>query len=162
VICGIDPGLAGAVAILDQDAVILVEDLPIHTVRGGRKTRSELDLAGLRGLLTAQAIGHVFIEDVAARPGQGVVSMFRFGYAAGAIAGLVAGLQLPMSFSSPRAWQKAVGIGPAPDEARQRAVQLYPGIADRLTRKKDCNRADAILIARCGLTRLASELPKAA
>jgi crossover junction endodeoxyribonuclease RuvC len=154
-IAAIDPGLSGAIAILDRDTVVLVDDIPVHdVVRSGRKLRSELDLAGLRGMLAARAIGHVFIEDVGARPGQGVVSMFRFGYAAGAIAGVVTGLQLPMTFVNSRRWQKAAGIGPAPDEARQRASQLYPEIAGRLTRKKDGHRGDAILIARYGASSL--------
>jgi crossover junction endodeoxyribonuclease RuvC len=95
-------------------------------------------------------------------PKQGVTSTFRFGYAAGAIAGVVAGLQLPMTFITPRMWQKAAGVGPLPDEARQRASQLYPATAGRLVRKKDCNRADAILIARYGLARSTSEPQKAA
>jgi crossover junction endodeoxyribonuclease RuvC len=162
-ICGIDPGLSGAVAILAQDGVILVEDLPVHMIRSGRRQRSELDLSGLYAILQAHnTIRHIYIEDVAARPGQGVVSMFRFGYAAGAIAGLVTALQFPVTFVPPRMWQKAIGIGPLPDEARQRAGQLYPGIAGRLVRKKDCNRADAILIARYGLTRISSEVQQAA
>jgi crossover junction endodeoxyribonuclease RuvC len=84
-------------------------------------------------------------------PKQGVTSMFRFGYAAGAIAGLVAGLQLPCSFVLPRAWQRAAGVGPSPDQARQRAAQLYPEVAPRLSRKRDGGRADAILIARHGM-----------
>jgi crossover junction endodeoxyribonuclease RuvC len=161
-ICGIDPGLSGAIAILDQDQVVLVEDLSVHMIKSGRKIRSELDLAGLRMLLVEQTISHIFLEEVAARPGQGVVSMFRFGYAAGATAGLVTALQFPVTFVPPRMWQKAIGVGPLPDEARQRASQLYPEIAGQLVRKKDCNRADAILIARYGLTRSTSELQQAA
>jgi crossover junction endodeoxyribonuclease RuvC len=101
-------------------------------------------------MLLVHAIHHVFVEDVGPRPGQGTVSMFRFGYASGAIAGVVTALQLPLTFITPRAWQKAAGIGPAPDEARQRASQLYPEIAGRLTRKRDGHRADAVLIARYG------------
>jgi crossover junction endodeoxyribonuclease RuvC len=149
VIAAIDPGVSGAIAIIDTNGnVIAVEDLPIHLIRSGRKLRTELDLAGLRAMLTAQPIEHVFIEAVHAMPKQGVVSMFRFGYAAGAIAGLVTGLALPLTLVRPQAWQRSVGCGPAPDAARQRAARLCPGIADRLLRKKDGNRADAVLIGR--------------
>jgi hypothetical protein len=50
----------------------------------------------------------------------------------------------------PKAWQHHHGIGPTPDAARQRAVQLYPALAPRLARKADAHRADALLIASYG------------
>jgi crossover junction endodeoxyribonuclease RuvC len=142
-VAGIDPGLRGALAVLNESGVVLVEDLPTYRLPGGK-----LDLATL---LCAHAIDHVVIEQVAARPGQGTVSMFRFGFCAGAISGLVAGLQLPYTLVLPKTWQRAVGIGPSPDQARQRAAQLYPQSASQLSRKRDGGRADAILIARHGL-----------
>ena len=77
--------------------------------------------------------------------------MFRFGHCAGAIYGLIIGLQLPCSFVLPQQWQRSVGCGPSPDAARQRAAQLYPLAALQLTRKRDAGRADAILIAHAGL-----------
>jgi crossover junction endodeoxyribonuclease RuvC len=63
----------------------------------------------------------VFIEQVAARPGEGTVSLLRFGSCTSAIIGLVAGLQRPYSFLLPQRWQRLAGCGPAPDEARRRA-----------------------------------------
>jgi hypothetical protein len=63
---------------------------------------------------------------------------------------VIATLQLPHTFLLPQAWQRVVGVGPAPDQARQRAAQLYPGAAERLTRKRDGGRADALLIATAG------------
>jgi crossover junction endodeoxyribonuclease RuvC len=76
--------------------------------------------------------------------------MFSFGFAAGAVAGIVAGLQIPYSFIQPVFWQRIAGCGPSPDAARQRAAQLYPAIADELRRKKDGGRADAALIGYAG------------
>ena len=146
-IVGIDPGLAGGVAVLSNHNVVLLEDLPVHAVNSGRRTRSELDLHALCDLLIRIPADHVVIEQVGARPGQGVTSMFRFGYVAGAIAGIVAALRLPYTMVTPQAWQKAAHVGPSPDMARQRACQLYPDIASRLARKKDGGRADALLIA---------------
>jgi crossover junction endodeoxyribonuclease RuvC len=156
---GIDPGLSGALAILCGDEVLLVEDMPVHSIVTGRKTRVELDVPSLRQLLTAQPIDHVVIEKVASRPGQGVSSMFKFGHCAGAVYGLVVGLQLPCSFVLPQLWQRAAGCGPSPDAARQRAAQLYPAIAPQLARKRNAGRADAILIARHGLQLLARAAP---
>jgi hypothetical protein len=76
--------------------------------------------------------------------------MFRFGYSAGAIYGLIVGL-LPCSYLLPKKWQRAAGVGPLPDAARQRAAQLYRLAAPHLTRKLDAGRVDAIMIAYAGL-----------
>ena len=153
-VAGIDPGLTGALAIIDEYRVVFVDDLPVHQIHAGKRTRAELDLGGMRELLTSLTYDHVFIEQVAARPGQGVTSMFRFGLTAGQIVGLVAGLRVPYSLVLPQRWQRMAGCGPAPDEARRRAGQLYPDAVQYLTRKRDAARADAILIARSGLMTL--------
>jgi hypothetical protein len=60
----------------------------------------------------------------------------------------------PMTLVSPKTWQRHHGIGPAPDEARRRAGQLYPDAAAALSRRRDGNRADALLIAAYGLHQL--------
>jgi crossover junction endodeoxyribonuclease RuvC len=151
-VVGIDPGLTGGVAIVGEQGVVsLVDDLPIHRLASGKKIRSELDLASLRQILVSNPIDHCVLEKVASRPGQGVSSMFKFGHCAGSIYGLIVGLQLPVSYLLPIQWQRAVGVGPSPDAARQRAAQLYPLAAPQLTRKRDAGRADAILIAHAGL-----------
>jgi crossover junction endodeoxyribonuclease RuvC len=155
-VLGVDPGLGGAVALLDGQGVLLVEDMPVHQLRTGKKVKLELDLPTLREMLTAAPIDHVVMEKVASRPGQGVASMFKFGFGAGAIYGLVVGLALPCTFVLPQGWQRATGCGPSPDSARQRAAQLYPAIAGKLSRKRDGGRADAILIGRAGLLSLRS------
>jgi crossover junction endodeoxyribonuclease RuvC len=95
---------------------------------------------------------HAYVERIAARPGQGVTSMFRFGMAYGSILGVLAAMDVPLTLVLPTHWQRHHGCGPAPDAARQRATQLYPDVADRLGRKKDGNRADALLLAAYGLS----------
>src|SRR6516165_4808165 len=98
-VVGIDPGLTGGVAIVDeQGVVLLVEDLPIHRLASGKKIKAELDLASLRQILVSNPIDHCVLEKVASRPGQGVSSMFNFGYCAGSIYGLIVGLQPPVSY----------------------------------------------------------------
>jgi crossover junction endodeoxyribonuclease RuvC len=147
-ILGIDPGVTGGFALLASGSAF-VGDIPVHTTQHGNsaKIRNELDLHGLRTALASFRIAHVFIERVAARPGQGVTSMFRFGEACGAIYGLMVGLRLPVTFVTPQTWQKHHHVGASPDAARQRAVQLYPAIAPMLARKRDQHRADALLLA---------------
>jgi crossover junction endodeoxyribonuclease RuvC len=149
-ILAFDPGLSGALAIVDEHRVVFVDDLPVHQIRAGKKIRAELDIGGLREMLVAQAIDHVFIEKVSARPGQGLTSMFRFGLATGQLIGLMAGLRLPYTTITPQRWQRLAGCGPAPDEARRRAGQLYPEAVPQLTRRRDSGRADAILLAHVG------------
>lgn len=147
-ILAFDPGVAGAFAALEGDDPF-VDDVPVHTTQHGRsaKIRNELDLHELRDVIDWHNVKHVFIERVAARPGQGVTSMFRFGEACGAIYGLVVGVGRPVTFVRPQAWQKHHGVGSSPDAARQRCVQLYPMLAPMLARKRDQHRADALLLA---------------
>jgi len=150
-IAGIDPGLSGGIAIIgEQGTVLLVDDLPVHQVIRGKAKKAELDVASLRALLLSHPLNHIVIERVSARPRQGVASMFRFGYVSGAIYGLVIGLQLPVSFILPVQWQKVARCGPSPDEGRRRGAELYPAAAEKLSRKKDSGRADALLIAHVG------------
>jgi hypothetical protein len=149
----LDPGIAGAYALLG--ATVLVNDLPVHRAQHGRsaKVRAELDLRGFRALLAGHAVIHCFIERVAARPGHGRVSMFRFDEAAGAVYGLIVGLGLSVTFAAPQQWQKHHRIGASPDAAHQLAVQLYRALAPKLALETDCHRADALLIGAYGLHR---------
>jgi crossover junction endodeoxyribonuclease RuvC len=154
IVAGVDPGLQGAIAWLDSDGFITVADLPVHEVKNGKRVKRSLDLGMLRELLTQRPIDHLVIEAVHSMPKQGVTSMFSFGTSYGAVLGLAAGLQLPYSLVLPQAWQRAARCGPSPDAARQTAGRLYPAATQYLSRKKDAGRADAILIARCGLRQL--------
>jgi crossover junction endodeoxyribonuclease RuvC len=89
----------------------------------------------------------VAIEHVAARPGQGVSSMFRFGQAVGVIAGVAAALGTPIEWISPARWKKAAGLGSDKELSRLRAIDAWPQQARLFSRRKDHNRAEAALIA---------------
>jgi crossover junction endodeoxyribonuclease RuvC len=153
IVAGIDVGLSGAVAIVTEAEVLAVHDMPLRSIGRAKKgKRAELDLAGLRAILTGHCIEHVVIEKVAAMPKQGVTGMFRFGYCAGAVAGMVAALRLPYTLIIPRTWQRLAGCGAGGgDAARARATQLFPAVVGELRRKRDGGRADAILIGYAGL-----------
>jgi crossover junction endodeoxyribonuclease RuvC len=154
-VAGIDVGVTGALALINtHQGFLSVHDLPIHQLKVGKTLRHELDLASLRQLLLATPIDHVVIEKVASRPGQGVSSVFKFGFSAGSIYGLVIGLQLPVSYLTPQQWQKTVRVGPTPDAGRRRAGELYPAAAEYLNLKKHSGRGDAILITHAGLMML--------
>lgn len=158
VFLGIDPGLSGALAwvgIPDQpnaDLILLdATDMPTVSVVSGKSKKQALNLPALADLMQHPAIptpSGVWIEEVHAMPGQGVTSMFRFGHAAGAAAGVAAGLGLPTHYVRPTVWQRPFGIrGGEKDKSRLIASQLYPGRADLFKRKKDNGRSDAALIA---------------
>lgn len=156
-IVGCDPGLSGAIAILDQDAIVLLADLPVHrvSVAGRKGLRAELDLHGLHGLLVEHGpFTHAYVEKVGPMPKQGVTSMFRFGTAFGAIQGILSAMAIPFSLVTPQSWQRWHGCGPSGDTARQRATRLYPQATPLLLRKSDANKADALLIGAFGLHRL--------
>ncbi|TQV61938.1 MAG: crossover junction endodeoxyribonuclease RuvC [Halothiobacillaceae bacterium] len=152
-ILGIDPGLTGALAILDtQGRVSLLEDLPtVH--RGSGKVKRELDPAGLTHLLRPHApmIRLALVEAVASRPGQGVASVFSLGHTLGVIHGVLAAMGIPWQPVTPSTWKKSAGLGTDKEASRAMAARLYPSI--QLHRKADHNLAEALLIARHGLVK---------
>jgi hypothetical protein len=158
IIAGIDPGLSGAVALLDAatGAVVDLWDMPTLTLARGGKTKREIDAHALAGALGRDRIGHCFIEQVGAMPGQGVSGVFAFGRAYGTAIGVLATLGIPMTFVAPVAWKRALSVPAAKDGARARASQLLPSAADRWPLKKHDGRAEAALIALSGLRQLAS------
>ena len=90
----------------------------------------------------------VVVEHVTAMPGQGVTSMFNFGQSFGVIKGICSAMQLPIHFVRPTRWKKYFNlIKTSKDASRSRAIEIFPKISDQLKRKKDSNKADAILIA---------------
>ena len=90
----------------------------------------------------------VIIEQVSAMPGQGVTSMFNFGQSFGILKGISSAMQLPVYFVRPTKWKKYFNlINSEKDASRTRAIEIFPYFSSQLSKKKDCNKADAILIA---------------
>ena len=88
------------------------------------------------------------IEQVSAMPGQGVTSMFNFGQSFGILKGICSAMQLPMFFVRPTKWKKYFNlINSQKDASRTRAIEIFPYFSTQLSKKKDSNKADAILIA---------------
>lgn len=149
---GIDPGLTGAIAALHDGARPALHDMPLMRRRAKGSQLNAAELAALLREIRSRCPGatvHAVIEDVAARPGQGVTSMFRFGESLGVIRGVVCALGIPLTQVAPTRWKSAMNLaGTDKDFARTRAIELYPEAASQLARKKDGGRADALLIAR--------------
>ena len=90
----------------------------------------------------------VVIEHVTAMPGQGVTSMFNFGQSFGILKGICSAMQLSVYFVRPAKWKKYFNlINSEKDASRTRAIEIFPYYSSHLSRKKDSNKADAILIA---------------
>jgi crossover junction endodeoxyribonuclease RuvC len=157
---GIDPGYDGAISILhfrehvsDLPAVTMqIWDLPTFEVMVNRKHKRRLNLSAIATWmdLWSAGIDKVIIENPSPRPGEGVTSAFNFGGVCLALQMAVATQGLSTRLVHPRVWKKALGLGPDKDESRKRAIELYPRSQDFLTRKKDHNRAEAILLAHYG------------
>jgi crossover junction endodeoxyribonuclease RuvC len=145
-IIGIDPGLSGAIAWVSDDGYLVrVADMPVVEVTGKKRVSPQM----LTSLLEEHddIIRLVAIEDVGAMPGQGVTSMFSFGFSAGLISGVCAGLKLPIVLYRPSVWKRQAGVPADKGAARQMAQRLWPG-SRAFDRAKDDGRAEAALMAR--------------
>jgi len=150
-IIGIDPGLSGGIAILEDNKVKEMFDMPVMS--DGKKNKRQLNSALLAQLVKDNIKdiddSIMVVEQVNAMPGQGVTSMFNFGQTFGAIKGICAALNLPIFFVRPAKWKKHFElINSSKDASRTKVIEMYPSIAEKLSKKKDVNKSDAILIAR--------------
>ena len=150
-IIGIDPGLSGAIAILENNKVLSIFEIPVMSE--GKKNKRQLNSAQLVKLIkdniSEKDEVSVVVEQVNAMPGQGVTSMFNFGQTFGAIKGICAALNLPIFFVRPSKWKKHFElINSSKDSSRTKAIEMYPKLSNQLAKKKDVNKSDAILIAR--------------
>ena len=140
IIVGIDPGLTGAIAILDNKKVISLFDMPV--MAEGKKNKMQLNSAQLVNILSEYKKRKddevsVVVEQVNAMPGQGVTSMFNFGQTFGAIKGVCAAMGLPIFFVRPSKWKKHFElINASKDSSRTKAIEMYPSLSNQLTKKK--------------------------
>jgi len=153
IILGIDPGVSGALAWLRNGKFEAVADLPTRTVPRGSRRARELDGAALRSLLLSLPPTYTVVEQVHAMPPRGgrtagTQSSFNFGRTVGMILGELHGLRYPFVLVTPQAWKRAWALLGAPKAAAlDVARKAYPEAALDLTRQKDVDRADALLIA---------------
>ena len=149
---GVDPGISGAIAIYfpDIDTVDVIDFPLVATKRTGRRVvRNEINENALADwVINHQGkTGRAFVEQVGSMPNQGVSSTFRFGMAYGIIRGILAGRGMSYQLVRPQKWKKAMGVGRDKDECRLLASRMFPNQARLFVRKKDANRAEAVLIA---------------
>ena len=151
-IIGIDPGISGAICFLKDGKIIDVIEMP--SMAEGKKNKKQVNGNQLFNEISSRLSEIkdekvcVVVEHVTAMPGQGVTSMFNFGQSFGVIKGICSAMQLPIHFVRPTKWKKYFNlINSSKDASRSRAIEIFPKASDKLKRKKDSNKADAILIA---------------
>ena len=152
IIVGIDPGIAGAICFFSNGNVIDVIDMP--TMAEGKKNKKQVngrqifnEIKFVKNKFLNEDI-EVVVEQVSAMPGQGVTSMFNFGQSFGVIKGICSAMELPIFYIRPAKWKKHFNlINSEKDASRTKAIEMFPKISNKLSRKKDNNKADAILIA---------------
>ena len=151
-IIGIDPGISGSICFFEDGKILDVLEMP--TMTDGKKNKKQVNGAQIYNEISIKIRGiekqnlRVIIEQVSAMPGQGVTSMFNFGQSFGILKGICSAMQLPMYFVRPAKWKKYFGlINSEKDASRTKAIEMFPYFSSQLSKKKDSNKADAILIA---------------
>ena len=150
-IIGIDPGISGSICFFEDGKILEVIEMPVMTE--GKKNKKQVNGAQIYNEFSKRINKkddevRVVIEQVSAMPGQGVTSMFNFGQSFGILKGICSAMQLPMFFIRPAKWKKYFNlINSEKDASRTRAIEIFPYFSTQLSKKKDSNKADAILIA---------------
>ena len=150
-IIGIDPGISGSICFFKDGRILEVIEMPVMTE--GKKNKKQVNGAQiynefLKRINKKEDEIRVVIEQVSAMPGQGVTSMFNFGQSFGILKGICSAMQLPIFFVRPAKWKKYFNlINSQKDASRTRAIEIFPYFSTQLSKKKDSNKADAILIA---------------
>ena len=151
-VIGIDPGISGSICFFQDGKIIDVVEMP--TMIEGKKNKKQVNGSQIFNEISERVKKidkkdiRVIIEQVSAMPGQGVTSMFNFGQSYGILKGICSAMQLPMYFVRPAKWKKYFNlINSEKDASRTKAIEIFPYFSTQLSRKKDNNKADAILIA---------------
>ena len=151
-IIGIDPGISGSICFFEDGKILDVIEMP--TMTEGKKNKRQVNGSQIYNEILNRIKNFdnkdikVIIEQVSAMPGQGVTSMFNFGQSFGILKGICSAMQLSMYFVRPAKWKKYFGlINSEKDASRTKAIEIFPYFSSNLSKKKDSNKADAILIA---------------
>ena len=151
-VIGIDPGISGSICFFQDGKINDVVEMP--TMIEGKKNKKQVNGSQIFNEISYRTKKidkkdiKVVIEQVSAMPGQGVTSMFNFGQSFGILKGICSAMQLSMYFVRPAKWKKYFNlINSEKDASRARAIEIFPYFSSQLSRKKDSNKADAILIA---------------
>ena len=134
---GIDPGVSGGIAVLDESGKVL-------NVRKMPDTETDLfEHLGICNFGPGSGGTRAVLEYVRAMPKMGVASMFEFGRGYGAVRMALLANRIPFEEVTPQKWQKTLGCrtGGNKNISKARAQELFPGV------KVTHAIADALLLA---------------
>lgn len=145
-ILGIDPGLSGAYAVVENGIPVYAADMPVHDdPRGKGKV---IDIYEVRKDFEELLVDKIVIEKVASRPTDGGASAFTFGRTVGMLEAIAHMMAVPIQYVTPAVWKRKRGlIKKEKDASRQLALLEWPDFRHHLRLKKHHGRADAIWIA---------------
>jgi len=155
---GVDPGLSGALALIDtRTGEVVVDDMPVRVLSTRRVRRRGKMVTKVKKVVDGKAIGdwiekhqphRACIELVGSRPHQGVSTTFTFGEAYGCASGAIESMNVPLDRVTPLVWKRKLGlIGASKRGSLELARRKYKHAAKRLARTRDNGRAEALLIA---------------
>lgn len=139
IFAAVDPGAVNAAVAVFSDGIPLFVD-DIRTANG------MLDAVTFAKALRDLQVERLVVENVHAMPKQGVSSTFKFGIGVGIIHGIAGALRLPLTQVTPTQWKAFHHLNADKEKSRALALQRWPEHQHRLERKKDANRAEALLI----------------
>jgi crossover junction endodeoxyribonuclease RuvC len=146
IILGVDPGLSGALAWLNDGELIEAVDMPV--VAGSVNAPAFSEWLDEHSYLRPDM---AVVEKVHSMPGQGVASTFKFGASYGCVLGILGVSGIRVEHVTPNQWKKHFNlIGKEKDESRKFALDRWPTQSGLFSRKKDHGRADAALIGLWG------------
>ena len=148
---GVDPGLSGAVGVLQDGRFVAVEDMPV-VIKGAGVVKNEVSPAALLAVLRERvppvdSVAAV-IERVSSRPGEGVASSFSLGDSFGVARAVLSVARVELTYVTPAQWKKHFKLTADKELSRALALRLFPEAAYSLRFKKHDGRAEALLLAR--------------
>jgi crossover junction endodeoxyribonuclease RuvC len=136
-----DPGITGAIALMDHGRLTDVMEMPTNA---GRTDGGQIAV-----ILGEFLPDQVIVENTQPMPKNGSIASYSLGLNTGIILGVVQAMAHPLVRVRPQEWKKGMGLyGKSKDDSRMLAIELYPEHAAKFRRKKDDGLAEAALIAR--------------
>ena len=141
---GIDPGAGGALALVDRTGELReLRDMPCIEVNGKRRV---VAVAVAEIVRTWQPRVAIIERSIALKKQSPDASMW-FGYSAGILEGVCAGLDLAVTLAYAVTWKRAMGVTGDKGGCRIVASRMWPSWHKSFARVKDDGRAEAALLA---------------
>jgi len=155
---GIDPGLDGGIALIEESQGSTLFDIPVIFEKTKKGKRRRYCIQAICEIFRHNILKYsreevfVVLEKAQAMPGQGVSSMFSTGRGFGMYEGILSAFQVRHDVVHPKKWQKEFSIsGDTKAKAFQVAQQLFPGQQFTTTRGRLLTgRCDSVLMAEYG------------